>query len=340
MQRALDLAQQSKGFQSPNPMVGAVISMNNKIIGEGFHKQFGKNHAEINALQSIPKNILLKQATISVSLEPCFHFGKTPPCVNAILANPFSTVNISLKDLNPLTAGQSIKKLRAHQITVNEDILADKGRDLVRHFLTNIKKKRPYILLKYATSQDGFIGVQGEQVWLSNPFSKRLVHLWRSKFDAILVGANTARTDNPQLSTRYFSKRNPLRVILTKSGNLSENLHIFDNNAPTLVATTNHKLFFPQSNTDIIKLNPSQNYLLELMEALLAQKNIGSIIIEGGAQTLQAFIDANLWDEARVFKTSKNLINGIPAPTLNHQLLVKQYQLDTDKVLVYHNKIC
>ena len=333
--RSYDLAHQSRGKQSPNPMVGAVITLNDKIIGESFHQKYGSNHAEVNAINSVKDASLLKSASIYVTLEPCFHTGKTPPCVQTIIEKEIQHVNISVKDINPLTAGKSIDILRNHSFIVQENILEQKGKELIKHFTTNIQKKRPYILLKYAISQDGFIGKENEQIWLSNPFSKRLVHLWRSKFDAILTGGNTARIDNPRLSTRYFDKRNPLRVVLTKSGNLSEKLHIFDNNAPTIIATTNHKLFFPATNTDVIKLNPTKDYLLELMQYLLAQKNIGTIIIEGGSKTLQSFIDANLWDEARIIKTPKILKAGIPMPHLANAQLVKKYQMDTDEILIY-----
>ena len=335
--RCYDLAQQSHGKQSPNPMVGSVITHNNRIIGEGFHQRFGSNHAEINAINSVKDPSLLKKASIYVTLEPCFHTGKTPPCVQKIMEKGIKQVNISVRDINPLTSGKSIDILRNNSFDVQENILEKKGMELIRHFTTNIQKKRPYILLKYAISQDGFIGKENEQVWLSNPFAKRLVHLWRSKFDAILTGGHTARVDNPRLSTRFFDKRNPLRVVLTKSGNLSEKLHVFDKNGPTVIATTNHKLFFPETNTDILKLNPDSNYLLDLMESLLAQKNIGTIMIEGGAKTLQSFIDANLWDEARIIKTPKILESGIPMPKLKNAQLKQKYQLGTDEVLVYEN---
>lgn len=338
IQRSIDLAQQSFGQQSPNPMVGSVITYKNKIIGEGFHQQFGTNHAEINAINSIKDPNLLKEASIYVTLEPCFHTGKTPPCVQAIINKEIKQVNISVKDINPLTAGQSIQILRKRSFSVQEGLLEKKGTELIRHFTTNINKKRPYILLKYAVSQDGFIGKENEQIWLSNPFSKRIVHLWRSKFDAILTGGQTARVDNPRLSTRFFSKRDPLRVVLTKSGNFSDKLHLFDHSAPTVIATTNHQLIQAESHIDIIKLDPTKNYLLELMEGLLAQKNIGTIIIEGGKKTLQSFIDANLWDEARIIKTPIFLGDGISAPALKNSEFKQKYQLGTDSVLVYRNK--
>jgi len=336
--RCFDLAQQSRGRQSPNPMVGSVIVLNNKIIGEGFHQQFGSSHAEVNAIHSVKDSSLLKEAEIYVSLEPCFHTGKTPPCVQTIMKNGIQQVNISVRDINPLTSGKSINILRNNSFDVHENLMEKKGKELIRHFTTNIQKKRPFILLKYAISQDGFMGKKNKQIWLSNPFSTRLVHLWRSKFDAILTGGQTTRTDNPRLSTRYFDKKNPLRVVLTKSGNLSEKLHIFDDHASTVIATTNHKLLFANSKVEIMKLDPAKNHLLELMENLLAQKNIGTIIIEGGAKTLQSFIDADLWDEARIIQTPKILESGIPMPTLKNAQLVKEYQLDDDQVLVYRHE--
>lgn len=319
-------------------MVGAVITVNDIIIGEGFHQKFGSHHAEINAINSVKNPELLKDATIYVSLEPCFHVGKTPPCVQAIMANQFKAINISVKDINPLTSGKSIKILRDHNHQVQDHILEEKGKELIRPFSINMRLQRPFILLKYAVSQDGFIGKKNEQIWLSNPFSKRLTHLWRSKFDAILVGGHTVRTDNPRLSTRYFNPIDPLRVVLTKSGNLPIDAHIFDKDNPPLIATTNHKLIIPESNADILKLDPSINYLSDLMKHLLAQKNIGTIIVEGGAETLQSFIDVDLWDEARVIKTPKLLGNGIPMPKLKNALLHEKYTLDTDEILVYRNR--
>ena len=337
--RTFDLAYQSKGQQSPNPMVGAVVTSDKKIIGEGYHQLYGSNHAEINAINSVVDKNALKNASIYVSLEPCFHFGKTPPCVQTIIKEGFKSVIISVKDINPLTSGQSILALQKNNQIVEKDILIKKGQELIRHFSTNIHQKRPFILLKYATSLDGFLGQKDKQIWLSNPFSKRLVHLWRSKFDAILVGGSTVRTDNPRLSTRYFNNINPLRIILSKSGNFKNNLHIFDNNTPTIIATLNNNTTAPNPHTKIAFLDASQNYLKVFMESLLAQNKIGTIIIEGGRETLQSFIDADLWDEARVFRTPKILGHGIPQPILKNAILHQKYKLDTDEVVVYRRHV-
>ncbi len=335
IQRCFDLAYQARGRQSPNPMVGAVITVDQKIIGEGYHQQYGDNHAEINAIQAVKDPQRLKEASIFVSLEPCFHFGKTPPCVQTIMHEGFKSVAISVQDINPLTAGRSVQALKANHQQVQENILFEKGQELIRHFSTNIRLNRPFIVLKYATSQDGFLGQKDKQVWLSNPFSKRLAHLWRSKFDAILVGGQTVRTDNPRLSTRYFNSINPLRIVLSKSDFFKKNLHIFDNNAPTIIASLNNNMLAPNPQTEIFQLDASRDYLKDLMEYLLAQKKVGTIIIEGGRQTLQSFIDADLWDEARIFRTPKILGHGIPEPILKKAVLHQRFPLDTDEVWVF-----
>ncbi len=336
IRRTFDLAHLSRGRHSPNPMVGAVIAHQGKIIGEGYHPQFGSSHAEINAIKNTTCQYLFKEATIYVSLEPCFHTGKTPPCVEAIKANQFKEVVISIQDLNPKTAGQSIQALQSNGQRVFDKILPIAGQRLIRHFATNIQKKRPYIILKYAVSADGFIGQKGQQVWLSNAFSKRLVHLWRSKLDAILVGGNTVRIDNPQLSARYFEKQNPIRIVLSKSGDLPHDAIIFDGQTPTLIATSKKNIKIPHS--EILPLQYSENYLKHLMEDLLAQKNIGTLLIEGGRQTLQSFIDAGLWDEARIIKTKKILGHGILQPNLKQATFSERFEMGSDEVFLFKNK--
>lgn len=331
--RCYDLAYKSQENQSPNPMVGAVIVHKNRIIGEGFHQYFGGPHAEINAIQSVEQPKLLNKTSIYVSLEPCFNFGKTPPCVNAVMNAKFKEVFIGTPDINPETAENSIKQLINNQQIVHSTPQA-LALDLLKPFKVNILQKRPYIILKYAVSKDGFIGQRNQQVWLSNPFSKRLVHLWRSKADAILVGGQTVRTDNPKLTTRFFGKRHPLRVVLSQKGDIPRNSHLLQDSHPTIIATNNHQLTVDSKNVAVWKL-ATQNYLLEFMKDLYSQKNIGTIIIEGGAQTIQSFIDANLWDEARVILTPKILHHGIPQPNLKNASLDNTFSLDTDTIRIF-----
>lgn len=336
--RALDLAYRARGRQSPNPPVGAVIVRNGRIIGEGYHRQFGGAHAEINAIESVDTARALDDATLYVSLEPCFHYGKTPPCVDAILARKFRRVVIGTRDINPLTAGRSVRKLQTARISVREGVLRQKALELIRAFRVNQLEKRPYVLLKYAVSADGYFGSPGRQVWLSNPFSMRLVHLWRSKFDAILVGANTVRTDNPRLSTRYFNKISPLRVILTTTGKLQKNAHIFDNNSPTIIATPNPDVNLSAGTAENWILQSPEDYLRELLERLLAEKNTGTLMIEGGRHTLQQFIDAGLWDEAAVIRTPVSIGDGIPEPHLKGARFVDSLMMAGDRVEIFRKR--
>lgn len=339
LHRCFQLARLGAGKAAPNPMVGSVVVYNNVIIGEGFHQQYGGPHAEVNAINSIdPKNLhLLKEATIYVSLEPCFHFGKTPPCVNLILEKGIKKVVISCTDPNPKVAGKSIEKLKANGVDVISGILEQEGQALAKRFFTFFQKKRPYIILKYAQSLDGYISKKDQQVWITSPTSKKLVHKWRSEEAAILVGTHTVQVDNPKLTNRLWSGNSPVRITIDNQlHKLKDHVHILNKEAPTYIFNTlknetlNHQNF-------LVKYNSKQPLPLQITD-FLYQKKLNSLIVEGGRHTLQHFIDLGLWDEARVFVGNKTLGSGILAPNLTHGEVVEEKTITTDRLMFFKNK--
>ena len=336
MSRCFDLAVIFGADVKTNPSVGALLEYNGKIIGEGAYERFGSHHAEVNAIRNVKAKdqYLIEKSTLYVTLEPCFHFAKTPPCVQLILEKKIPNVVISCIDPNPKVAGQSIKLLREKGVNIVTGILEKKGEEFLRPFSTNISQKRPFIILKYAQSQDGFMGKPDGQVWLTNPFSKRLVHKWRSEADAILVGKNTALLDNPQLTNRLYFGKNPTRILIDKNLETPMSYYIYDESAQTIVPNLNSN--FTQGNIIFEKVNFDENFLTTFLHSLY-EKNIGKLIVEGGAQTLQHFINQNLWDEARVFSVPKLLHNGIIAPQLPFSKLKKQIKISTDMINIYVN---
>ncbi len=326
MQRALQIAKYGLGTTRPNPMVGAVIVCNNKIIGEGFTSSYGGNHAEVNAINSVKDQTLLEKSTIYVTLEPCSHYGKTPPCSHLIIEKGIKNIVIGCVDDNPQVAGKGIQKLLAANCNVTIGILEDNCKAHHKRFFTFHNKKRPYIILKWAQSKDGFLSpeTKNEQkpVWITNPYSRTLVHKWRAEEQAILVGTNTVTQDNPSLTVRNYSGKNPIRVVLDRKLKLDKNLAVFNSEAETLVIS--------KDNCDFLKP------LAQQICSILHSKNINSIIIEGGLQTLQTFIDQNLWDEARIFKGKALFKNGTKTPQLNGNLLNSEYILD-DVLEIYEN---
>lgn len=336
--RACDLAKLGHGNAAPNPIVGAVIVYNNKIIGEGYHEMYGQAHAEVNAVNSVAaENIpYLKDATIYVSLEPCCIHGNTPPCSDLILKHKIPRVVLSAVDLTSGVNGKSIKLLKEAGCDVTINIAQKRGEaiSLVRN--TYVSKERPFIILKYAQSKDGFIGKANQQVWLSNPIAKRLVHKWRSETAAILVGTNTAAIDNPQLTNRLYYGKSPLRIVLDKNLRLSNQLQLFDDSAPTWII---HDHSEPPSNTSsntYIRLAFDEHLLPNLLKHLYQNKK-SSLIVEGGAQLLHSFIKNDLWDEARIFNTPTLLGDGIAAPKINGQLIATHSLLDNE-LLIVQNK--
>jgi diaminohydroxyphosphoribosylaminopyrimidine deaminase / 5-amino-6-(5-phosphoribosylamino)uracil reductase len=319
MKRCFELALKGLGYVAPNPLVGCVIVKDEKIIAEGYHAEYGKAHAEVNAIHSLPENFDLSDCTLYVNIEPCSHHGKTPPCSDLILKKNFKKVVISNIDTNPLVGGKGIERLKKAGIEVETGILEKEGRELNKRFFTFHEKKRPYIILKWAETNDGFISrlplpENKSENWITGEESKRLSHQWRAQEQAIMVGSNTVLNDDPQLTVRLAEGKNPLRIVLDRQLRVPDDFNIFDNSAPTLVFTKNDKP--SQKNVNYVKLSdgdPVQSILEETYEL-----NISSIIIEGGSQLLNGFIKNKSWDEARIFvNPNKNFVKGIQAPAFD-----------------------
>lgn len=319
IQRCIEIAKNGLGTTAPNPMVGCVIVYNNKIIGESFTSPYGGPHAEVNAIQSVQDKTLLKQATLYVTLEPCSHFGKTPPCSNLIIEHKIPNVVIGCIDDHEKVAGKGIAKLKQAGCNVIVGVLENECKQHHKRFFTFHNKKRPYIILKWAETRNGFIAPlskdEQKPVWITNVYSRQLVHKWRAEEQAILVGANTVLEDNPSLTTRDWKGKNPIKIILDKHQNLPKNLKVFDDNAKTL----------------IIKETSAEKICKTLFDA-----HINSVIIEGGTKTLQLFIDSNLWDEARVFTGNPLFQQGVKAPVFKGKL-VSQLTIENDILKTYKN---
>lgn len=337
--RCIQLAKNGLGTTYPNPLVGCVIVYDGKIIGEGWHKKAGEAHAEVNAINSVKDKSLLSKATIYVSLEPCSHFGKTPPCSDLIIKNNIPNVVIGTVDPNPKVAGNGIKKLIENGTSVVVGILENECYQLNKRFFTFHNKKRPYIILKWAESADGFIAPltkdKKEPVWLTNEFSRQLVHKWRSEEQAILVGTNTVLEDNPKLNVRDWTGKNPVRIVLDRTGKITKNHFVLDNQFKTIIITEQENL--ASSENCIYENVIFDKMLAEKIGTILWKHHLQSVIIEGGTATLETFIKANLWDEARVFKSSIVLKDGIKAPVfenngasikIKNDFLTKCYQHD------------
>lgn len=318
MRRCIQLARNGICHAAPNPMVGAVIVRDGKIIGEGYHVCCGEGHAEVNAIASVKDESLLKDATIYVSLEPCSHYGKTPPCADLIIRKGIPRVVVGCVDPFSLVAGRGIQKLRDAGIEVTVSVLEKECRELIRAFVTFNLKKRPYITLKWAQSADGFLDIRredGNAVRLSTPLSTLAVHKMRAEQKAILVGRRTALLDNPSLTVREWYGQNPLRLVIDRQLTLPPHLHLFDGSTPTLVFTEKEKA--TTQNLTYVTLDFGQNILPQIMQVLYEQK-IQTLLVEGGSQTLQTFLEQGLWDEAFIEHTRVTLHDGIPAPLLPH----------------------
>ncbi|MCB0329362.1 MAG: bifunctional diaminohydroxyphosphoribosylaminopyrimidine deaminase/5-amino-6-(5-phosphoribosylamino)uracil reductase RibD [Bdellovibrionales bacterium] len=315
MQRCLALAQKGLGQVSPNPMVGAVIVREDRVIGEGYHEQFGGPHAEVKAIQSVTDQELLRDATLYVNLEPCNHMGKTPPCTEAILQTEISRVVIGMSDLNPLVAGQGIQRLQEAGIQVSTGIEEQKCLELNRRFIVNQKEHRPYIILKWAQTADGFIAREDySSKWISAEPSRKLVHRWRSEEDAVLVGTRTAQIDDPELNVRLIDGRDPIRILLDERLEVPTEYNLYNGKQKTFLVSRTQP---GQNSVEWIPWPESPKKSRTFWEQLLASlysKNIGSIIVEGGSAILHSLIAHNLWDEARIFKSPENFLKGIPAP--------------------------
>ncbi|MFN0031833.1 MAG: bifunctional diaminohydroxyphosphoribosylaminopyrimidine deaminase/5-amino-6-(5-phosphoribosylamino)uracil reductase RibD [Flavobacteriales bacterium] len=348
MNRCLQLAANGLGNVAPNPLVGCVVVHDGKIIGEGFHRQYGGPHAEVNAINNVSDQQLLRASTLYVNLEPCAHHGKTDPCADLIIEKRFKCVVIGSRDTNPLVAGRGIQKLHEAGIELVENVLEDECLRLNRRFYTWHQKQRPYIILKWAKTNDGYIDkirLNEERAvgWITDDASRRLVHLWRSQEQALLVGSNTVRLDNPSLTVRHVLGNNPLRVVLTNALDVPPDSTVLNNEAKTLL------FFHTKQQTEdrkvkLMLLNDSLQFhsiqssaaLYEVMDVLY-QLQIQSVMVEGGASILHQFIESDLWDEARVFTGSFNFKNGVRAPELN-QNPARHEMINNDSLNFYFNK--
>ncbi|WP_395052625.1 bifunctional diaminohydroxyphosphoribosylaminopyrimidine deaminase/5-amino-6-(5-phosphoribosylamino)uracil reductase RibD [Flavobacterium sp.] len=342
IKRCLELAQNGLPTAMPNPSVGGVIVFENKIIGEGFTSKYGGNHAEVNAINAVKDKSLLSKSTIYVSLEPCSHFGKTPPCADLIIKNKIPNVVIGTLDSNEKVAGNGIKKLIEAGINVTVGILEEECKASNKRFFTFHEKKRPYIILKWAESQDGFItptfqqdqSDKKEPIWITNEVSRQLVHKWRSEEQAILVGTKTVLDDNPKLDVRDWKGNNPIRIVLDKTGKISNNYNVKDDKIKTIVITEQEN--FVSSDYLHYEKCIFDNQLVASVCEILYKNNIQSVIIEGGTKTIQSFIDANIWDEARVFKSKIVFENGTKAPIINYKNAIKQSIIDDELLKIYN----
>lgn len=339
IQRCIQLAKNGLGTTGSNPMVGSVLVVNDIIIGEGWHYQAGLPHAEVNAINSVKDKTLLEKATIYVSLEPCSHFGKTPPCSDLIINSAIKKVVIGTVDPYSEVAGAGIKKLEKAGCEVIVGVLQKECQELNKRFFTYHTKKRSYIFLKWAQTADGFMApnyhkdAQRKPIWITDKFTKQLVHKQRSVADAILVGTQTVVKDNPSLTTRLWKGNNPLRVVLDLNNRIPTNSIIFSDGNPTLVITTSNQ----KNNTDsvIYEVIPSTEFLAEKIITILFKHKIQSIIIEGGKQLLETFITANLWDEADVFIGDAVFFKqGLKAPKINLEGIIINNQ--TNNTLIHY----
>jgi len=339
MNRCLELANLGAGRVAPNPMVGCVLVFDGKIAGEGWHQEYGGSHAEVNAINSVHNKELLSNSTLYVNLEPCSHFGKTPPCANFILENKIKKVVVAMLDPNPLVAGSGIKLLKDNGVEVVQGICEKEAKWLNRRFIKFHLKKKPYIILKWAQSANNFIAPDynkmtteefEKQRHITGRIVQKLVHKWRTQEDAIMVGTNTAFSDNPALDAREWAGRNPLRVTLDKNLRLPPTLKIFDQKTKTIVFT--EKVKDSSDNLEFIRFNFDTN-LMENVFSELYSRNIQSLIIEGGTVLLNHIISKNIWDEAIVFTSPKQISNGIIAPVISGSI-INQSIIDT--VLMTH----
>ena len=335
MKKCLELAKKGMGYVSPNPMVGCVVVFNDQIIGEGYHQEYGTSHAEVNAIENVKDKSLLKKSTLYVNLEPCAHFGKTPPCTNLIIESEIPKVVIGCIDSYSEVSGKGIEKMQNTGIEIIEGILEKESRELNKRFFTFHEKKRPYVILKWAESKDGFMGPlnQNKPFWMTSSESKKLVHKWRVEEEAILVGRITAKKDNPSLTVREVAGSNPIRIIIDKNLKLSSDLNLFNSEAKTIIFNT---IKSEETGTNqFVKID--FNYLTENILEELHKQNIQSVIIEGGSTTLQSFVDANIWDEARIFTANKLFSQGLKTPIIEGEIILEE-EIGTDTLEIIINR--
>ena len=352
MQRCLQLAAMGAGSVAPNPMVGAVMVYNGRIIGEGYHQKYGEAHAEVNCINSVAEadKAFIEKSTLYVSLEPCAHFGKTPPCADLIIKNKIPNVVIGCRDSFKAVDGKGMERLKAAGINVTPDILENECRELNKRFFTFQEKQRPYIILKWAQSSDGKMAAplnppEGEtlvheaarRLLISNEFTNRLVHKWRTEEAAIMVGTNTALLDDPALTVRLWPGNNPVRLVIDMDLKLPPSLKLFDGTVKTIVFNQ-HK----QEEGEMLsfyKIDKDEKFIPQFFNALY-KLQLQSVIIEGGAKLLKSFIDENAWDEARVISNEELIIgNGLGAPVLKNSNLFEEQKIKSDSISFFRNAV-
>lgn len=345
MGRCLDLALNGIGNVAPNPMVGAVIVYNNRIIGEGYHARYGEAHAEVNAINSVKDKSLLKDSTLYVSLEPCTHFGKTPPCTDRIVEEGIPRVVVAMADPNPVVNGRGVEMLRQHGVEVTVGVLEERAQELNRQYIIYQTKQRPYVVLKWAQTLDGFIdrlreGASQPAEWITNEQARMMVHKWRSEHQAIMVGTNTVEADNPQLNVRYWHGKNPTRVVIDRRLRLNAKAHVFDGSQPTLLFTGNNSSALTRRNEfagidklEIISMDFARDVETQILKEL-SERHISSMLVEGGGSFLSSFVKKGLWDEARIFVGNKFFGTGIKAPAAEGRLHSFE-QIGNCKLFVY-----
>lgn len=335
----MQIAKNGIGTTRPNPSVGAVIVYQNKIIGEGFTSPHGENHAEVNAINAVENKSLLKEATIFVTLEPCSHFGNTPPCADLIVKHQLKQVVIGCLDSNSLVAGKGVSHLENAGINVIVGVLETECRMHHKRFFKVQENKRPYIILKWAETNDGFVAPitknEIKPIFISNTYSQQLVHKLRSAEHAILVGTKTVLADNPKLNIRSWSGENPIRVVLDNTLRIPKNSNILDGSAKTIVITASRDKNIVSSNNLIFEeIDFSKNIAKQVCE-VLSKYQIQSLIVEGGTQTLQTFIDEKLWDEAIVFVGNTSFVKGVRSPIITKEF--KEEFIESDVLKRYTN---
>lgn len=312
MAYCIDLAKRAGKNTKTNPHVGSILVYQDKIIGQGYHEVYGQAHAERNAINNVPSEYkkFIPDATLYVTLEPCFHQGKTPPCVNYVLEHKISRVVIGCTDPNPLVASKSIQLLKQNDVEVIENVLAKECEYLITKFKANLQR-RPHIVLKWAQSQDGYMGQKEKQVWISNQFSKILVHKWRSEVDGIMVGTQTAIQDNPSLTTREWEGENPIRIVPDFHGRIPKDSTILTEGPQTFILS--NEVIPHNGNVRYLQV---KNKTIEEYWNILFEQGIASILVEGGQKLINEILESGLWDEARVITSEKMLNQGIKAPTV------------------------
>jgi diaminohydroxyphosphoribosylaminopyrimidine deaminase / 5-amino-6-(5-phosphoribosylamino)uracil reductase len=341
MQRCIELARKGEGQVFPNPMVGCVIVYGDTVIAEGYHEKYGGPHAEVNAIRAVKDKSLLEKATMYVNLEPCAHHGKTPPCADLIVENKLKEVVIGSLDSNELVAGKGVSLLKNAGITVRTGVLEKESYELNRRFFTFHGKKRPYVILKWAQTEDGFIDAERSAdagktpLQVSGQDAKVIVHKWRSEEEAIMVGTNTVLMDNPRLTVRETSGRNPLRVTVDKWLRIPKTFHILDKTTATLVFTSTPES--SETNLEYVKINFNADIIGQVL-AELYRRNIHSLLVEGGEQLLNSFIESGRWDEARVIVAPQKVLRGVKAPLLGQKEFKKE-KAGSDRISYFKNSV-